>query len=548
MRVAYTGKNRNKSFISKQTFEKCIWSIYNCPVVCNYNRDTDSIGSHDVEIVNDEKGLRIINVTQPVGVVPESSNYSWDIVEKENGDVHEYLCVDVIIWKRQEAYRKIKENGITDESMEIKVKSGHTVDGIYHIDSFEFTAFCLLESAEPCYESACVEVFSLSDFKTQYSKMMSELKENPIAVTTSNEADINSQNTNLNLSKGGKISLTKVQLLAKYGLKLEALDFDINDFSIEELEKKFAEIKKKIDEEDEIEGETITEPTEDSAESENPEENPDSDNEGNDDNQDSQGQNPSEPTGEPESGDSQNTETQTENNVSYSLTGEQFLSELLDALFTERYIDPFWGDVPRYMYVDYDTSLSEVYCYDSEDWKLYGFKFSMNGDNVVIDFESKRRKKFVIADFDEGDIDFSYKNTFETFGKAILASKNSELNASKAEFGVATKTIEELKAELDTLKEYQKEKMAEERENEESELFARFSELNGIEAFEELRSNCADMTLEQIENKCFELKGRNVSLSFSVTKPKSTRIAIEGRTVDNEPYGGLFKKYSSQNN
>ena len=51
LRVAYTGKNRNKSFISKSTFEKCINTIYNVPIVCNYNRETDSIGAHDVDIV-----------------------------------------------------------------------------------------------------------------------------------------------------------------------------------------------------------------------------------------------------------------------------------------------------------------------------------------------------------------------------------------------------------------------------------------------------------------------------------------------------------------
>ena len=56
LRVAYTGKNSNKSFISKSTFEKCIDTIYNCPIVCNYNRETDSIGAHDVEIVSTNKG------------------------------------------------------------------------------------------------------------------------------------------------------------------------------------------------------------------------------------------------------------------------------------------------------------------------------------------------------------------------------------------------------------------------------------------------------------------------------------------------------------
>ena len=56
LRIAYPGKNRNGSFISKQTFEKCIESIYNCPIVTNYDRDTDTLGGHDMDVVTDKDG------------------------------------------------------------------------------------------------------------------------------------------------------------------------------------------------------------------------------------------------------------------------------------------------------------------------------------------------------------------------------------------------------------------------------------------------------------------------------------------------------------
>lgn len=243
LRVAYHGKNRNGSFISKESFERNIKTMYNCPVVCNYNRETDSIGAHDVEIVKTGKGMKLINITQPVGTVPESAHYWWEEVEEENGDINEYLFVEVIIWKRQEAYSKIKENGITDESMEINVKSGKTLDGYYHIDSFEFTAFCLLESAEPCFESAGLEMFSLKSFHDEYTKMMAEFKECFTKVTTSAEDDIDAHNAKQNLSKGGNISLDRMELLSEYGLTLESLDFNIDDFTVEELREKLEAIK-----------------------------------------------------------------------------------------------------------------------------------------------------------------------------------------------------------------------------------------------------------------------------------------------------------------
>lgn len=78
LRVAYVGANRNNSFISKEVFERCMPTIYNCPIVCNYDRDADSIGSHDMAVVKGEDVDRIVAMTQPVRVVPESENYSWE--------------------------------------------------------------------------------------------------------------------------------------------------------------------------------------------------------------------------------------------------------------------------------------------------------------------------------------------------------------------------------------------------------------------------------------------------------------------------------------
>ena len=36
---------------------------------------------------------------------------------------------------------------------------------------------------------------------------------------------------------------------------------------------------------------------------------------------------------------------------------------------------------------------------DRNDWLLYGFSYKTNGDSIEIDFENKKRKKYVIADF-----------------------------------------------------------------------------------------------------------------------------------------------------
>ena len=85
LRIAYTGANRNKSYISKEAFERSINTIYNCPIVCNYDRETDELGGHDIELVRDSAGeLQIVNATTPVGVIPESAKVWWDFVTEED--------------------------------------------------------------------------------------------------------------------------------------------------------------------------------------------------------------------------------------------------------------------------------------------------------------------------------------------------------------------------------------------------------------------------------------------------------------------------------
>ena len=551
LRVAYTGKNRNKSFISKETFERCINTIYNVPVVCNYNRETDSIGAHDVDVVKTSKGIKLINTTQPVGVVPESANYWWEEIEENNGEIHEYLCVEILVWKRQEAYTKIKENGITDESMEIKVKSGKTIDGYYHIDSFEFTAFCLLESAEPCYESASIEMFTLKSFHDQYTKMMADFKKHFSMVTTSKEDDINPHSITQNLSKGGNISLDRMNLLSEYGLTVEALDFNIEDFSIDELKEKFEAIKKQAKpDDDDNDGASTNDGSGDKTDNDGDETGDDKDKDK--DTNGDKGEENDDTDSEADTNDDPNANSDDDaGDGTFSLTGEQFMSQLYEALGSVKYTDPYWGEMCKYLYVDYDHEASEVYCYDAEDWKLYGFSYSMNGDNVVINFESKKRKKFSIVDFDEGSADFNYKFAFDMFGKTLIASKDAELSRIKTEseekYNQASQTISDLQSEISGLKEYQKAKQTEERQDAENELFARFAELDGIEAFEILRTGCSEMSLEDIESKCFEIKGRNTTTNFSVIKPKSTRIAVE-KKYENEPYGGLFLQYPPSNN
>lgn len=474
LRVCYTGRNRNNSFIGKETFERCMPSIYNCPIVCRYDRETDTIGSHDMELINDgDRGMRIVNLTHPVGVIPEGANYWWQEIEDDSG-VHEYLCVDALLWKRQEAYRKIKEDGITDESMEISVKEGEMVDGVYVINRFEFTAFCLLGTAEPCFESASLELFSSSDFKAQLAEMMQEFKNSIKEVQPSNnEVVINTKN---NSEGGNEVLEEKNALMAEFGLTVEQLDFNINDFTLDELREKFEAIKT-------VDGTNA----------------PGSDN--------------------------------------FALEGE-FRSELRAALEAEE-TKVEWGTDSRYWMFDYDRDISEVYATDITDWNLYGFSYTTDGDHVIIDFASKKRMKISLVPFDEGSRAAGIGTMFSK-----IIEKYSENDARWAEkYQNASDTISSMENELGSLRQFKTDTERAIAKGERDEVFAQFEDLVGVEAFENLREHCAEYSPEELEEKCFAIRGRNGSAAKFSLESKPPKLPIEKTKISAEPYGGVFAEY-----
>lgn len=474
LRICYTGENRNKSYFSKETIQKCLPTIYNCPIVCNYDRDTDSLGGHDTELVRNEDGsLRIVNITTPVGVIPESAKVWFDDYEESDGTIHEYLYAEVLLWKRQEAYKKIKKDGITAHSMEIKVKDGKRVDGVYHVDDFEFNAFALI-GVTPCFESSELEIFSANVFSQKMSEMMQDLKETFSMVTSCKQDDnIHPQTKS---TEGGKGILDeKMKLAAEYGIDVNTLDFSIEDLSVEELTEKFKSMKNQSN-------------------------------------------------------------SVPKNN--FALTSN--IIDEINRILCEEKVTRDWGECPRYCYVDCDIEVSEVYCWDRNDWLLYGFKFAVDGDAITIDFESKKRKKYVIADFEGGEQPSPIAPVFD-----LIESKLRDYSEIETKFSEATNTISTMTSELNKLRQFKKETEDAIVKAKIEEVFSNFEDLSGVEAFEDLKEHSMEYDLETLEEKCFAIRGRNsASMKFSM-KDKNPKIVVPKTDIANEPYGGLFVKYSN---
>jgi hypothetical protein len=564
LRIAYHGLNRNNSFISKEAFENAIPSMFNCPVVTNYKKDVidengenGDLGSHDSHIEIRGNEVQFINDTEPIGVVFESANYWWEEVEDESG-IHEYLCTDVILWKRQNAYEKIKEVKIFNHSMEINVKTGEfTKEGYYNIEEFEFEAFCILSnSVEPCFESSQIQVFNKLDkekFQNQWKVLKEDLKNSISDIQMSfNNKGIQ----NINKNKGGNSVEDKLLLFEKFSnLKeddVKELKENIDKYSLEELETKLTEMSNKKNEE----------PTTD-----------------------------------------------------FTLSVNQIFNAIDKTLSENKVIGrDWWGDpVEEQLFYSIDLITDEkiVVVIDNSWDNYYGIPYTMNGDVATLDFENK--KLYMKGDWREvqdgsmqstanfSKIKTAYEDKMKVFNekasqKALEQVKNEfnvteteeyktlvsqfealKENYSKIETNPDEKTIQEigqlktdfsnvsieledlkekfsklsteketLQIEKDSLLEFKLAKEKEELTIKVDEVISNFSfEENEIKEIRE-KAISGQFSLEDFEDKLILMEAKKNRQSFSKKKEESkesTVIRITETNFDDKSVYGEASKY-----
>lgn len=268
----------------------------------------------------------------------------------------------------------------------------------------------------------------------------------------------------------------------------------------------------------------------------------------------------------------------------FALLASQKQEEIANALRVEQYTDR-WGDkCTVYSYVD--STDTEVFAYDRQDnWNLCGFMYSMNGDSVIVDFESKKRKKFEIVDFVEG-----VQNQFSLFPQEALdyevASKEKELTEQFSKVNEGVETAEQIaekftalelekqeiqtqldtattnfntisaefelaKPELTRLKDFETTTLSTQRTQAEEAIFSQFEQLAENEEFQALKSNASQFTLEQLEEKSALIlvkSGTNIKFTAKPNKSKSQTVKLglnrqNQDEPDSKPYGNLFEKY-----
>ncbi len=511
--ILHTGKNFNDSNFDKGVVESAIPSLYNTPIlgyIHRINGDIDFRGhEHEVLITND--GIEDKYLCVSYGVIPESSKVKWITKVSEDGRMREYLQASALIWTKFEDVIDIFErDGEKPHSMELELNSiqGNVdSDGVFNFTAFKFDGCCILgEGVQPAMiSSKAVANFSVDKLSSYIQKQLNEFSAYTNDQSTSSDVEVEYEEQNP--KEGGNAKMDeKTKILEKYGLTIESVGFMDDELSLEEFEAKVKEFS-----------ETNSD-----------------DNTGSDTNED---ESKVEDHEEFDSEEDKNNETDETPAVEFALEG-QFKDELLESLSSEK-VETDFGMWPKYSYVDYDKDTSEIYCFDAEDFKLYGFKFEVTGDKVEVDFASKSRKKFAIVDFVEGSVDSGMAIFQETVNGVIFA-KNEKFNAVQAELDEVKTKYEKLASEIETQNKEQE--LAEKKE-----FVAQFEkELSDVDEFSELTEKLADFTMDELEVKCFAMVGKKKA-NFSVEKPKTQAPKIpvekpEKKPVSKVPYAHLFEE------
>ena len=201
IKVLYTGKNRNRSFISKEVATKMANSLPGTPIVGQYFYQTGDFGDHgEEELVIDDKGIRFVKSTVPYGFVATDAKVWWQNFVDKDGVEREYLLTEGYLWTgRYPDCKRIIEKG-NHQSMELDrdslVGEWSKISGewskfendeheYFIISDAVFSALCILgEEVEPCFEGANITkkggiMYSLDrdEFKEKMLDFMADLKD-----------------------------------------------------------------------------------------------------------------------------------------------------------------------------------------------------------------------------------------------------------------------------------------------------------------------------------------------------------------------------------
>jgi hypothetical protein len=500
--VLATGKNRNFSYIGKSAVDEALPTIFNIPVVAHIKKKDDGsyyIGGHDRQLIIDNDGITVNDLTVPFGVVPETNNLEYVNVSEEDGSIVEYLVCDIILWTGR--YGEIMDATYSDEiyfgqSMEIIPSDMEPLEedkNYQNIKSFTFDALCLLGKSddekyhtEPCFPSCCVKPTEYTKTEDKFTDEFSALMERVARLYSSNE--------NITTEKGGGEMEKKLKLLEEYGLTQEELDFEIDELSVDEMKEKASEFLKNKEEQ-------IIDATDE------PEKTP----------------------------------------ANFSATYNQKREAIRNAL------------MPIITKDESDDVISEIYFWvaDFDDKYVYVERSEWTESDYNIEngrFEYSFDETTLVATIGETYEKMILVWLTEEENKKIQdekANMQSQIESIQEEFNLYVESHTAENSEVEELRSFKAERLASDKDEAIDAIFSAFNDkLTGIEEYDALKADHDNMDIQSIEDKCYSILGRK-GFKFSATaKNPNEVVRIPAHIPDksDDSYGGLVSEYRKKNN
>lgn len=510
--VMHTGANLNKTSFTKDVINKAVPTIANMPIlgyVVNELDDEDKdFKGHEHELRITDTDVKYLYAGQAYGVIPESCNPRWVIKDDGTGTEREYLRVDGLIWTKFGDPVDIFTRDVTkNHSVELTdmIYEAKRDDGITPVSSFKFDGCCILSTTDPKIQPAmtgsCVTAnFSVDDITSQIRERLYEYQ-----ALTQNYA---AQNENPSDEEKGDIP----------PMNENEKNPAVTENAVAEGAVENSEVETTTAENAATETESEAVSTENAA-SEKSAENVTT-------------ETPAENTAPVEEGEPA---TSSE----FTLTANQLRDEVYNALL-EIQVPSRWDPecmIPKYWLTDIQGN--EVIVTDSSTYQLMGIPYSMNGDNVVLEYENIKRKKVIYEDWDNGDVMPGLITMFSSLTDKLVELSNS--------FTKATNEVSEIKPKLEAYQQAEAEAVAAAEKAKRDELFSIMDEKLGANAeYTALKEN-TEITYAELETKCYALVGRQ-SAEFSyvpTTNNKGTvRFGVGGtQNGSDAAYGGLMEHY-----
>lgn len=510
--VMHTGSNLNKTSFTKDVIGKAVPTICNTPilgyVVDELDDEDKDFKGHEHELRITDTDVKYVYAGHAYGVIPETCNPRWVIKDDGTGTEREYLRVDGLIWtKFNDPVDIFTRDGTKNHSVELTDMSCGPADknGDVPVESFKFDGCCILSTTDPKIQPAmtgsCITAnFSVEDVTTQIRERLYEYQALQQNYTAQNENPSDKEKGDTKpMNENEKNTTVTENAVAEGAVENPKIETPAAENTATETGSEAAPAENAASEES---AENAT--TEASAENTAPAE-----------------------EGEPAA------------SSEFTLTANQLRDEIYNALLKVQVPSRWDNDcmIPKYWLTDIQDS--EVIVTDSGTYQLMGIPYSMNGDNVVLEYENIKRKKVIYEDWDNGDVMPGLVTMF-----SALTDKLVELSDS---FTKAANEVSEIKPKLEAYQQAEAEAIAAADKAKRDELFSVMDEKLGANAeYAALKEN-KEISYADLETKCYALVGRQTT-EFSYVPNKNNqgtvRFGVGGTQNGSEAvYGGLMERY-----